>query len=174
MNDYVAEILSGGSCSCVPIKLLPCQLGFPPSFGLGRITTLEQSTTLKTIIDRWKQYSGVKFLRVALPDGESNLNREIKTIGICVGSGGSLFRDIPKNSLPDLLFTGEMGHHELRSFSFNYNVPVVLTEHSNCERGFLQDRLVPMLLKQLSSGSGKCENYHFIVSEKDRDPIQIV
>lgn len=68
----------------------------------------------------------------------------------------------------DLYFTGEMGHHDLLRATRSLNTPVILTEHSNCERGFLKDQLVNILQSRLG------DDYVLHVSEVDRDPITIV
>jgi putative NIF3 family GTP cyclohydrolase 1 type 2 len=47
------------------------------------------------------------------------------------------------------------------------NVSVILTEHSNSERGFLSAILLPKLQKLLGS------DVEIIVSSSDRDPLQL-
>ena len=62
--------------------------------------------------------------------------------------------------------TGEMSHHEVLDF-VHKGVSVILTEHSNCERGYLslvQDKLVNLLGEEVT----------ILVSKIDRDPLQIV
>ena len=179
MNDHVAQILSGHQCRTSPIKALPPTSDFDPSFGLGRIAVLNQPQTLRTIIERWKAYASVASVRVALPSGVQSLDSPISTIGVCVGSGASVFREIKNENLPDLLFTGEMGHHDVRNYAFNRGIALILTEHTNCERGFLCDRLVPMLREALDDGTFPASDpssgsFDFIISKEDRDPVEII
>ena len=87
---------------------------------------------------------------------------EIKTVAVCAGSGASVLRGVKA----DLYLTGEMSHHEVLDASCK-GTHVVLCDHSNTERGFLnvvQGRLVDMLAMKVQ----------VIVSEVDRDPLVVV
>ncbi len=66
----------------------------------------------------------------------------------------------------DLFITGELSHHEILAAISN-NTAVILTEHTNCERGYLQ------VYKQSLAKLFK-DNVDIIVAENDRDPIEIV
>lgn len=54
--------------------------------GIGRLVNLGREIELKTILQRWCQYSKMKHLRVAYPLNK-HITSKIKTIAICVGSG---------------------------------------------------------------------------------------
>ena len=58
----------------------------------------------------------------------------MSTIAVCAGSGASVLSHAGK---VDLWVTGEMGHHEALDAQEN-NTSVILAEHSNTERGFLE------------------------------------
>lgn len=73
--------------------------------GNGRIVTLDEPATLGAIVERMKEYLGMKSLRVA-----GDMDREIARIAICAGSGSSLLS--PVNNV-DLYLSGEMGHHDV-------------------------------------------------------------
>lgn len=45
---------------------------------------------------------------IAIPFGTKIEDHSIRKVGICAGSGGSLLRGVDA----DLLFTGELGHHD--------------------------------------------------------------
>lgn len=116
---------------------------------------------------------------------------QIWSVGICAGSGGSLLRDLDV----DLLFTGELGHHEALA-AVEKGRCVVTLFHSNTERGFLQvlrEKLVEVLgeewkglrreLRGALPDDGSAEdmlealNDESVVvdcSERDRDPYGIV
>ena len=66
----------------------------------------------------------------------------------------------------DLWLTGEMSHHEVLDAT-HQGISVVLTDHSNTERGFLKV-LQPKLVEILD------QKIKVIISEKDRDPLQVV
>ena len=74
--------------------------------------------------------------------------KEIKTVAVCAGSGGSVFRKLKsgnggaRRSIPDVLLTGEMSHHDVLAATQAGSI-VVLTEHTNTERGFLAAKLQP-------------------------------
>lgn len=64
-----------------------------------------------------------------------------------------------------LKMAGEMSHHDVLDAVAN-GISVILCEHSNTERGFLSE-LRDMLASHL------CSKVNIIVSEKDRDPLQV-
>merc|ERR1712032_912298 len=99
-------------------------------------------------------------LRLALGN-DRNMESKIKSLAVCAGSGASVLG----GCRADLLVTGEMSHHEVLDF-VHKGISVILTEHSNCERGYL--RLVKeKLVKALG------EEVTILVSKMDRDPLQI-
>ncbi|KAM9929701.1 hypothetical protein OXX80_009598, partial [Metschnikowia pulcherrima] len=83
----------------------------------------------------------------------------IRTIAICAGSGGSVF----KGTKADLYYTGELSHHEALYFT-ETGSSVVTCNHSNTERAFLK-----VLSKQLKTELPDAE---LVVSESDRDPFE--
>lgn len=91
---------------------------------------------------------------------DHNLQSKIENVAICAGSGGSLLRGIKA----DLYISGEMSHHEVLDANHN-SVSVILCNHSNSERGFLQT-FKPKLEEVLESS---CE---VIVAETDEDPLK--
>lgn len=76
----------------------------------------------------------------------------------------------------DLFFTGEMTHHDVIRSNIA-GASVILTEHSNCERGYLADVLQPALQRLLPSPPPPADPdllFDIVVSDADRDPITIV
>ena len=71
----------------------------------------------------------------------------------------------------DLYFTGEMSHHEILRATMTENAVVVLTEHTNCERGYLADVLKGTLEDAFKACQG---SFQVLVSEEDQDPIRII
>lgn len=108
----------------------------------------------------------------------------IKKIAVCAGSGiitlnyyiiyclilgGSVFTDVAA----DLFITGEMGHHQVLELCDRYNSHVLLTEHSNCERGYLRQVFVPLLKETLNRGAEN--DFEVLFSEVDVcDPLSII
>lgn len=64
----------------------------------------------------------------------------------------------------DLYLTGEMGHHEVLE-TLSQNISVILTEHTNSERGFLVV-LQGLLEKLLTSDT-------IVISKVDKDPLTV-
>lgn len=87
----------------------------------------------------------------------------MSTVAVCAGSGASLLRGVAAN----VYLTGEMSHHELLEATAA-GTTVILTEHSNSERGYLkvlQEKLMKTLLK---------EGVKIRISLADKDPVTIV
>ncbi|GFF23764.1 protein NIF3 homolog [Aspergillus udagawae] len=105
------------------------------SAGMGRLVTFETPQPLTTIVDRIAQGVGHPGgIPIAIPQTVPVDLIKIRTIGICPGSGSSIL--MSSSSLPDLLFTGELSHHEALSAIERGSVVIALA-HSNTERGYL-------------------------------------
>ena len=86
---------------------------------------------------------------------------------ICIG--GSIFSGVNA----DLFITGEMGHHQVLELCDRQNAHVLLTEHSNCERGYLREVFTPLLSKTLNESLDM--EFHVQFSEVDtHDPLSII
>ena len=86
----------------------------------------------------------------------------MRSVAVCAGSGSSVLAGVQA----DLFITGEMSHHDLLN-AVHCGTSVVLCEHSNTERGFLN-----VLQQQLHS---LFEGYvEIVLSSHDRDPVEIV
>jgi putative NIF3 family GTP cyclohydrolase 1 type 2 len=118
------------------------------------------------------------------------LDIKISTVAICAGSGGSVLGPVID---ADLLFTGELQHHEALA-AIERGQSVVALFHSNTERGFLhgvlRDQLKSKLkeewnlvrleeakeqdvAKQMKDALDDQE-VNVAVSERDRDPFGLV
>ena len=86
----------------------------------------------------------------------------MSSVAVCAGSGGSVLRNVTA----DLYVTGEMSHHEVLHAVYN-NSAVILCDHSNTERGYL-NVLKSKLEECLDSKTS------VIITEVDQDPLQIV
>jgi putative NIF3 family GTP cyclohydrolase 1 type 2 len=128
----------------------------------GRIVVLEDKRKLSEIIKTVEQYLQLSHLRLAIPFTKSIEEITIGSIAICAGSGASVLKGVRA----DLYLTGEMGHHDVLAAIGN-GTSVILTEHSNTERGYLH-----FFKKELHSKlDGKVE---VLVSKVDRDPLFVV
>lgn len=109
-----------------------------PGAGMGRIVRFHAPVPLTDIIDRIGLGLGnPKGFPIAVPQGKSAGEMTISSIGICAGSGGGLFGAMEKDGEDvDLLFTGELSHHEALA-AIEKGKCVICLFHSNTERGFL-------------------------------------
>lgn len=132
-----------------------------PEIGAGRICTIEHPLTLDEVIKRFKLHLKLDTLHISHAVGKSNADL-IKTVAVCAGSGSSLL----KNVKADLYFTGEMSHHEVLDAVHNGS-HVILSNHSNSERGFL------LVFKQKLEAllDNKVE---VTISKLDEDPLKSV
>jgi len=110
-------------------------------------------------------------------------NIEISSIGICAGSGGSMLAGLDV----DLLFTGELSHHEALA-AIEQGKCCITAFHSNTERAFLAKKMRPVLLTELErmveqqeiddmtdrEKAGLEGGFEVAVSAVDRDPFEIV
>ncbi|KAF2711749.1 NGG1p interacting factor 3 [Pleomassaria siparia CBS 279.74] len=157
-----------------------------PGAGMGRVVTFNEPQSLPSLLDRiGKGMHNPKGFPIAIPQNTSIKDLSIKSIGICAGSGGSLLGNLDV----DLLFTGEMSHHEALA-AIEKGQVVISLFHSNSERGFLSEVLREQLevtvdeewvkLRKEESGNEtfkealEDDEFEVIVSEVDRDPYGIV
>lgn len=161
--------------------------------GSGRLITFDSAQPLAALITRIAHATGTpKGFPVAIPQDRSLESIRIKTVGICPGSGSSVIRNAKPP--PDLVFTGEMSHHEALAV-IERGGCVVCLFHSNSERGYLDGVMKGLLEEELgkqwqmereterdraddSSTEVKeilaDESVSVVVSGRDRDPFGIV
>lgn len=125
--------------------------------GVGRRAELSEPRTARELLPRIKDQLGLSHVRVA-----GDLDRACRSVAVCPGSGGSVLGGL---SDVDLLLTGEMGHHEVLSHVAAGGV-VVLTDHTNCERGYL-----PHYAARIQAVLPGVE---VRVSVADHDPLRVV
>jgi putative NIF3 family GTP cyclohydrolase 1 type 2 len=165
--------------------------------GFGRLVTFSTPQPLIHLIDRIARGLGnPKGFSIAIPQSAHLEDMRISTVGVCPGSGGDVLKDCistDKEKGVDLLFTGELGHHEALAATES-GAAVVALFHSNTERGFLhavmrgklEDAVKEEWRKVRVEELGKeqrweswgevleDESVKIDVSERDRDPFGIV
>ncbi|XP_014262244.1 NIF3-like protein 1 [Cimex lectularius] len=135
----------------------PVDTSMDGNFGMGRIIKVH-SITLNDSVALLKKHTRLDHLRIALAKGKT-LSSEVSEIALVPGSGGSLLKGVKA----DLHITGEMFHHDLLELNHD-GVSVILTNHSDSERGFLKK--MEDKLNMLFEGKINIET-----SVKDKDPI---
>ena len=151
--------------------------------GAGRLITFDEPQPLAALITRIAHATGTpKGFPVAIPQGAALEDLKIKTVGICPGSGSSVISGL--DQAPDLVFTGEMSHHEALGVIERGGCVITLF-HSNSERGYLDAVMKEKLenevqrvwgeMREDGKGDGfEDESVRIDVSERDRDPYGIV
>jgi len=132
-----------------------------PGTGAGRLGILETSICVKEVVDLTKTHLSMKNLRLALAN-DCTMDSPVKSIAVCAGSGGSVLAGVNA----DMVITGEMSHHEVLDF-VHKGVSVILADHSNTERGYL--KVVKGKIGELVGS-----DVNILISEVDRDPLQII
>lgn len=157
-----------------------------PGAGMGRIVTFDTPQPLPALLDRiGRGLNNPKGFPIAIPQTTDMSELTIRSVGICAGSGASLLSNLDV----DLLFTGEMSHHEALA-AIEKGQVVINLFHSNSERGFLSDVLMDQLddaveeewrkLREEEAGVEELkealadEDIEVMASEVDRDPYGIV
>ncbi|KAF4085353.1 hypothetical protein AMELA_G00117310 [Ameiurus melas] len=139
------------------------QVQQPPLLGCGqgRHAVLDEPISIAVALQRMKKHLGLPYLRLALGN-QKTLDSVVKSVAVCAGSGASVLQGVKA----DLYITGEMSHHEVLD-AVSKGTSVILSEHSNSERGFLT-----VFKERLSAHLP--ESVTIIVSQKDKDPLQVM
>jgi dinuclear metal center YbgI/SA1388 family protein len=125
--------------------------------GQGRFVELAAPRPLDALVARLKQHLGIAALRVAASRRHAD-GASIATVSLCAGAGGSVVTRAPA----DLYVSGEMRHHDVLA-AVQRGSSVILCEHTNSERGYLQ---------QLADALRR-EGLTAVVAAQDRDPLQV-
>lgn len=127
--------------------------------GAGRLLTLAVPISLTALVNRVKAHLDLQHVRLARPQGTSDPT--VTTVAVCAGSGASVLRGIKA----DCYLAGEMAHHDVLE-AVSAGTAVILTEHSNTERGYLH-----VFKKMLERSLGPA--VEVTVSQVDQDPLQV-
>ena len=180
LNDWLVEGIAqplGGAVRTHAVKRSAGALD--EGTGDGRIAVLAQPATLAQVIESVKAHLKLATVQVSLPvacaaaaaGGVAAVrvaaeDTPVTSIAVCAGSGGSVLGGLTSASV---WVTGELSHHEVLAASAA-GVAVILTNHSNCERGFLPHVAGRLQQSLLSSGA----DFRFLVSPVDADPLTTI
>lgn len=117
----------------------------------------ENNNTLGYYLSKCIAMTGNSAMRYVMAYNHNFIHKP-KSIIIGVGSAQSIFKDLITDSL---IITGEMSHHDMLFYKKN-NCSVILMEHSNCER---------IYLNQLANDL-KDAGLESIISKSDVDPVE--
>ncbi|MGB0646666.1 MAG: Nif3-like dinuclear metal center hexameric protein [Bradymonadia bacterium] len=129
--------------------------------GMGRVGSLTSAQTLLDLISHLKDALSLPYLRVATAHDSDPEQTLVRHVAVCPGAGASVVSGAKGH---DCIVTGEMRHHDVLAAQ-REGISVILTEHTNCERGYL-----PILKNTLS----KTVNCPIMISAADRDPLNVL
>lgn len=164
VNDWLADgVAPDTGNGRAPLEPASERLGKPhPLAGQGRFVRCATARELGTVVEAIKRHLGLATVRVARGDTE----RPVETIALCPGAGGSV---VLGSREADLLWTGEMRHHDVLAANAR-GQHVVLCEHTNTERGYLP--VFARRLREAADAAGL--DLETVVSQRDRDPHDVV
>jgi dinuclear metal center YbgI/SA1388 family protein len=158
VNDWLAGAFGpANSRAILPSAAAPQS----PDVGQGRLLELDVPLSLEAATQRVKEHLQLSHVRLA-PALDGQTARPIRTVALCAGAGGSVLMQ----TRADLLLTGEMRHHDVLQAN-SRGSHVMLTEHSNSERGYL-----PHWLERIKSLQD-CD-VELLIAEADREPLGVV
>ncbi|KAL8874329.1 MAG: hypothetical protein Q9174_000328 [Haloplaca sp. 1 TL-2023] len=161
--------------------------------GMGRLVTFKEPQPLTHLVERIAHGVGSpKGFPLAIPaepqQGQQVENIQIRSVGVSAGSGHSVLKGVEA----DLLFTGELSHHEALAATEKGQCVITLF-HSNSERGYLSSVLKEKLTASLKDewervrkevaqaeltpeweDAVKDDDVLVECSEQDRDPYGVV
>lgn len=132
--------------------------------GLGRIGFLENNIQISEIIMRMKKLLKQKTFRLALANGMT-IDDKVGVLAVGAGSGTGLLN----NTIGDFIITGELTHHDILHETHR-GTSVLITDHSNTERGFIsifREKFLELLAKNN-------EQAEIMIAASDRDPLEYV
>lgn len=181
VNDWLANGLSGGSV-VKPVKLFA---GYGQGVGNGRIFDLPSPVSVEELVKRVKQHLNLAHVRVApsnalIAAAAGNLSLALampatcKSVAVQAGSGANTLVGCGA----DVWVTGEASHHEVLEANAA-GTTVILTDHSNTERGYLPHMRIDLLKKLRTSTSTRSvahsqNGVNVLVSCSDCDPLRVV
>lgn len=176
VNDWLASGMGAGDVCPVTPSALPEHAA--RGAGEGRILKLSEAVTLKDLIGRIKSHLKLEHVRVALAfqsfaegatasDGLNLEGTSVSSVAMCAGCGSSVLAGVKA----DVWLTGELSHHEILAANAA-GTTVILTDHTNTERGYL-----PHLAGRLEAALGLALPGHpvtVLVTAVDADPLVTV
>lgn len=131
-------------------------------WGLGRAGKLPQEKRLREVIDDVKRVLQVEALKVT-----GDVNRKIKKVAVCGGSGGSLIEKAASEGA-DLFITGDIKYHQAHE-ALALNLAVIDAGHDATER-IIVPYVAEYLEKMLENKGFK---YDVLISEVKTNPWMI-
>lgn len=179
-----------------PVKPSANPVDAAAGIGDGRVARLRTPVSLAEVVAAVKEHLSLPTVAVALPSthlasvaaGTASVaaaaaSLECDSFAVCAGSGSSVLGGCKAS----ILITGELDHHAVLAANAAGSA-VVLTNHSNCERGYLpvyvakfQEALKALEAEDSGSSSSSsssivipASSYECVVSKVDADPLVVL
>lgn len=136
-----------------PLRPIPL-----PAVGGGRKVVLDQPAIVSDLAERLKKHLGIAAVKSTDP------GKSVRHVAVVPGAGGSFVETAIAQEC-DCFITGELTYHTALS-AWTRGCAVILTGHSNSERGFL-----PILAKRLNE---RLDSVEVLLSKADRTFFEIV
>jgi putative NIF3 family GTP cyclohydrolase 1 type 2 len=169
LNDWLVDIICGEqqprSNSAIQLTSAPPPAGFEGA-GYGRKVEFVQPVAVNDLVRRLAAGLGrLKHVMVAAPKHFDVSAAAVQSVAVCAGSGWDIIKSCPV----DVLVTGEMSHHNALRATMEGKL-VITVFHSNSERAYLRQRMLPALEAELRRIGAEAQ---VLVSEEDKDPFAI-
>ncbi len=128
-------------------------------FGLGRIGTLSHSVSLKELAHTVKAIMEVSSVRVA-----GNLNRSVKRVAVCGGSGASEIHQATFKGA-DVLITGDVKYHQAQE-AINIGLSILDIGHWESEK-----LILPVLVDAIEKGLDGITSMTKVIKSEVNDSI---
>lgn len=133
---------------------------FDNEAGIGRVVELNKEMTVLEIVEKIKNYLGVKNLRYA-----GDLNEVVKTVAIVNGSGQDFFGDAKKLGA-DLIITGDTTYHFVSDYK-EMGLNILDIGHFNSEW--------PVLINVSEKVKERLDSdVEFVISKESKDPFEFI
>lgn len=181
VNDWLASGLGDGVIA--PVTPDPTIEGA----GKARTITFTGARTLADVVASAKAHLRLDHVRVAIAMHDTDASSvrataetvgaaaakvAVRSVAVCAGSGASVLSGVDV----DCWLTGEASHHEVLAANAA-GISVILTDHSNTERGYLpqlRDRLVTELALDAAASAEVPAGFDVVVTELDADPLVVL
>jgi len=176
VNDWLAQGMGEGEVAPITPSDIPHAEGSCCGAGEGRLLKLTEAVPLSELVNKIKAHLCLKHVRVALAfnrfaegakaSDDLEMSGIVSSIAMCAGSGSSVLGGV----CADVWLTGELSHHEILAANAA-GTTVILTDHSNTERGYL-----PVMAEKLGDIL-KAEGLTvppMVISAVDADPLVVL
>lgn len=146
----------------VAYDIIPIELG-GVGYGIGRIGKLDKELTLKEYASQVKQSLNVESLRIV-----GDLNKSIKKVALCSGSGASYIQKAYYKGA-DVLVTGDVKYHDAQEAE---HLGMALIDAGHFGTEYIVTPLLKAYLEKLQDKTD--DKLEVIISENNKELFQLI